>query len=191
MKKRYMRETEDVKMKGMKLPIIKTDKFILRSFRKGDEKSLQENINNKNIAKFTSTIRHPYNIRDAKNWIDRNLKNAKEKNPKKINFVIEKNGEVAGSVGLTKIENGHKAEMGYWLAEKYWGAGIMTRAVKLVAEYGFKKLGLRKIYASVYSFNKGSQKVLKKSGFKLEGILSKHHKKDGKLIDLHVFGRLK
>ena len=114
----------------MKIPVIKSKEFLLRPFRSGDEESLQKNINNKNIAKVTSTIPHPYTLKNAKDWIDRNLKIAKEKNPKEDNFVIGKNGEVAGSISLTKIEIGHKAEMGYWLAEKYWGAGIMTKAAK-------------------------------------------------------------
>lgn len=175
----------------MKLPVIKSKNFILRQFRMGDELSLRRNINNKNIYKNTATVPYPYTTKDAKFWVNRNLNLMKEKNPEVINFVIEKDDEVSGSIGLMSIERGHKAEIGYWLGEKYWGGGIMTRAVKLVTDYGFRNLRLKRIYGHVFSFNLGSQKVLKKSGFKLEGILRKHDKKDGKFIDILVFGKIK
>jgi len=38
------------------IPIIKSEEFILRPFRRGDEKSLAENINNKNIYRDTLSI---------------------------------------------------------------------------------------------------------------------------------------
>jgi len=40
----------------MKPPILKTKNFTLRPIRKGDGKSLQKNINNKKIYKYTATI---------------------------------------------------------------------------------------------------------------------------------------
>ncbi len=175
----------------MKIPIIKSQNFLLRPFRKGDEESLQRNINNKNIYKNTATVPYPYTTKGAKFWVKKNLDLMKVKSPETINFVIEKDGEVAGSIGLMNIERGHKAEIGYWLGEKYWGGGIMTRAVKLVTDYGFKNLRLKRIYGYVFSFNLGSQKVLGKSGFKLEGIMRKESKKDGKFIDTYVFGKIK
>lgn len=153
----------------------------------GDEPSLAKNINNKKIYKNTATIPHPYTIKDAEYWIDANLKSAKNKNPDTVNFAIVIGGNVIGSIGLLNIKINNESKIGYWLAERYWGKGIMPKVVKLITEYGFKKLKLKRIYAEVFSFNKGSKRVLEKSGFKLEKILRKHHKKDGKLIDICLF----
>lgn len=175
----------------MKLPLIKSKNFILRPFRRGDENSLRENINNRKIYENTATVPYPYTVKDAKYWVGRSLKILREKNPEEINFVIEKDGEVAGSISLMKIESGHKAEIGYWLGEKYWGSGIMTEAVRLTSNFGFKKFRLKRIYGEAFSFNVGSRRVLEKSGFKVEGLLKKHFKKDGKFIDLYVFGKVK
>jgi RimJ/RimL family protein N-acetyltransferase len=172
------------------IPIIKSKEFILRPFRKGDEKSLAENINNKNIYRNTLSIPYPYTLKNAQEWVMKSLKEAKKKKPARISFVIEINGGVAGSVGLSKIE-GHKAEIGYWLAEKYWGRGIMTKAVKLVTKFGFDKLKLKRIYAHVFSFNKASKRVLEKAGYKFEGILRKNVKKDGKFLDAYLFAKVK
>ena len=170
--------------------IIKSNKFILRPFKRGDENSLKENINNKKIYRNTLSIPYPYTLKDAKDWITKNLKEMKRKRPNMINFAIDINGEVVGGIGLRKIE-GHKAEIGYWLAEKYWGQGIMTKAVKLVTEFGFKKLKLKRIYAYVFSWNKPSMGVLEKAGYKLEGILRKHIKKNNKFIDTYLFAKVR
>ena len=174
----------------MKIPVIKSKRFILRTFRKGDEESLKENISNKKIARNTLSIPYPYTLKDAKEWIVENLKEEKKKKPTKVNFVIDIRGEVAGSVGFSKIE-GHKAEIGYWLGEKYWGQGIMTEAVKLATKFGFKKLTLKRIYAYVFPWNKASMRVLEKAGYKLEWFLRKHIKKDNKFIDAYLFAKVR
>lgn len=169
--------------------VITSKQFILRPFQKGDEKSLAKNINNKKIYKNTLNIPYPYTLRHAKDWVEKNIKDNKKKNPTTICFVIDINGEVCGSVSL-EIK-GHKAQLGYWLAEKKWGNGIMTTAVKLINKYGFEGLKLRRIYAYVFLFNKASIRVLEKSGYKREGILKKNVKKDNKFIDNYVFAKVK
>ncbi len=133
--------------------VIRAKRFILRPFRKGDEKSLMENISNKIIAKNTLRIPYPYKLKDARWWINHNLKLDKKKQKHEINFAIEIDDEAVGGIGLDRIWQ-HCAEIGYWLGEKYWGQGIMTTAIRLVTEYGFKKLGLRRIYAFVFLWNK-------------------------------------
>ena len=170
--------------------IIHSKKFILRSFRKGDETSLMENINNKKIAKNTLTIPYPYKMKDARSWINHNLKLDKKKKKTEINFAIDIGGKVVGGIGFNKI-HGHCAGIEYWLGEKYWGQGIMTAAVKLVTKYAFEKLGLRRIYAFVFPPNKASAGVLEKAGFKYERKLRKHVLKENKFRDGLLFAKVK
>ncbi len=170
--------------------VIKTGKFILRPYRKGDEKSLAKNINDKKIYRSTLRIPYPYTLKDAKEWVRKNLKEGRKKKPAEMNFVIDINGEVAGGIGLSEIK-GHQAEVGYWIASKYRNKGITTLALKKVTKFGFKKIKLRRIYACVFLFNKPSMKVLKKNGYKLEGILRKEIKKGNKLLDNYLFAKIK
>ncbi|XP_016464107.1 uncharacterized protein LOC107787103 [Nicotiana tabacum] len=59
-----------------------------------------------------------------------------------------------------------RAELGYVLAYKYWGKGIVTRAVKMVATTIFSEWSnLERIEALVDIDNKGLQRVLEKVGF--------------------------
>lgn len=172
------------------MAVIRSKKFILRPFRRGDEQSLIKNINDRVVARNTLTIPYPYRLKDAKWWINRNLKLNRQKKKTSINFAIEIAGEVVGGIGLGKI-CGHSAGIGYWLGKKYRGQGIMTEAVKLVTKYSFEKLGLRRIYAFVFLWNKASAAVLKKNGYKFEGKLRKHAKKGNKFLDDLLFAKVK
>lgn len=173
----------------MRRKIITKD-FILRPFRKDDEFSLAKNINDKEVIQNTIINIYPYKLKDAKDWVKKNLEEDKKRKPKMINFVIDIDGEVAGSVGFVKVEE-YKAEIGYWLAKKYWNKGTMTRAVKLTTKFGFEKLRFRRIYAYTFSFNKRSARVLEKSDYKFEGILKKNTKKGKKFIDDYLFARVR
>tara|TARA_Y100000310_G_scaffold344510_1_gene457654 strand:- start:9850 stop:10368 length:519 start_codon:yes stop_codon:yes gene_type:complete len=169
---------------------IKGKGFTLRYYQKGDEASLQKHINNNKIYRYTCQIPYPYTLKTAKQWVKDNVINNKKRNKEKVNFVIDINGKVVGGVGLFDVRP-HKAEIGYWLGEKYWGQGIIPEAVKLVVDYGFSKMKLSRIYASTMKPNKQSQKVLLKVGFRKEGVMKKYYLKDGKIGDGYLFAKVK
>ena len=67
----------------------------------------------------------------------------------------------------------------------------MTDAVRTYVTYAFSELRLLRLTAHVFEFNVGSARVLEKNGFKLEGRLRKHLRKDDKLLDARIYGLLK
>jgi [ribosomal protein S5]-alanine N-acetyltransferase len=87
--------------------------------------------------------------------------------------------------------NRFSAEIGYWLAEPFWGKGIITQAVKSLTEYAFKKYNFNRIFAGVFEGNKASEKVLQNAGYKLEGIFRKSVFKEGKFLDQYNYSILK
>lgn len=165
-------------------------KFKLRRFKPGDERSLQKNINDKAIARNTLSIPYPYTLKDARAWIRRNLKLYRLKKKKELNLAIDINGEVAGGVGLHINWKHRNAELGYWLARRYWNKGIMTKAVQQFVKYGFS-LGLKRIYAKVFPFNLASQKVLEKAGFSYEGRLKAAARKGNRYYDELLYAKIR
>ena len=92
--------------------IIKTKKFILRPHRRGDEKSLQKNINDINVSRFMSSrVPFPYKIKDAKWWVSHCLKLGRKKNPSEVSFAIDIGGEVIGGLGIMYKGERHMAEI--------------------------------------------------------------------------------
>ena len=105
-------------------------------------------------------------------------------------LAIDIYGSVIGAVALENIKK-HKAELGYWLGKKYWNKGIMTEAIRIMTDIGFKKLKLARIYAYTFPKNTSSRKVLEKNGYKLEGLLRKDELKDGKIYDTTIYAKTK
>jgi len=84
------------------------------------------------------------------------------------------------------------ADISFFIGEKgYWGRGIATEAIKLIAAYGFNKLRLHRLSAGAYVNNLGSIKALEKAGFKEEGTRKESCFYDGKYIDEKIFGIIK
>ncbi|KAH7842207.1 hypothetical protein Vadar_002667 [Vaccinium darrowii] len=85
-----------------------------------------------------------------------------------------------------------RAEIGYALASKYWGKGIVTRAVKIVVSTIFLEwTHLERLEALVDVENLGSQRVLEKSGFHKEGVLRKYVFIKGRSRDMVIFRHLR
>ncbi|CAN4097674.1 unnamed protein product [Withania somnifera] len=84
-----------------------------------------------------------------------------------------------------------RAELGYVLARKYWGKGIVTKAVKMVVSTIFSEWSnLERLEALVDIDNKGSQRVLEKAGFLREGVLRKFKTIKGRSRDEVIYSFL-
>ena len=166
---------------------FKLKKYIIRSWKKEDAPVIAKYANNRSIwLNLRDGFPHPYSIDDANKFIA----NALAKKPETY-FAIGSRKEAIGSIGLTIGQDVHRytAEIGYWLAEPFWGQGIMTEAVQLFAEYAFKKYDLNRIYAEPYTTNSASSRVLEKAGFLYEGRLKANVFKDGKILDQFIFAK--
>lgn len=108
-------------------------------------------------------------------------------------FAITVDGKVVGSIGIFRQVNIHRqtAELGYYIAEEYWGRGIMTEAVKQICDYVFDKSDIIRIYAEPFSHNAASCRVLEKAGFQCEGTLRSNAVKNGKVMDMKMYFLIK
>ena len=108
-------------------------------------------------------------------------------------FAVTADNKVIGSIGVFRQENIHRqtGELGYCIAEEYWGKGIMTEAVKQICTYVFDKSDIIRIYAEPFAYNAASCRVLEKAGFQHEGTLRNNAVKNGKVIDMRMYSLLK
>lgn len=160
----------------------------LRSFRYGDERSMQIYANNAAIwNNLLNSFPHPFTVNDAITWISMN-KN--ELNPVELAITID--DQVVGGIGITQQADVYRfnAELGYWLGEPFWNKGIMTEAVQAMVNYAFDNFKLVRIYARVFEFNVASMHVLEKAGFQKEAITKKAVYKNQTLYDEHLFALL-
>lgn len=103
-------------------------------------------------------------------------------------FIICANelGKDIGSVYLRDIDLQHKrAEFGIFIGEKEWmGHGIGSECIRLITEYGFRELGLHKIFLRVLADNEIAKKSYEKSGFLPEAYLKDEVCINGEYKDL-------
>ncbi|RZJ79231.1 MAG: N-acetyltransferase [Flavobacterium sp.] len=159
--------------------------FELRPFLVSDLASLVKHANNYNIAKnLSNKFPFPYTQDDGIKFINLALSSV----PNEI-FAIVINEEVVGSIGVHPKADIHckNAEIGYWIAEEFWGNGIVPEAVKLMINYGFKSFDITRIYASTYDINIKSQRVLEKSGFVKEAEFKATLYKNGSFYDEVIY----
>jgi len=159
----------------------KLDGLTLRPWKLEDLDTLVKFANNKKIAdNLTDAFPYPY-TRDAGMAYIEAVGNDQ---PVKV-FAIVVDDVPCGSIGIFPQTDVHRksAEMGYWLAEEYWGRGITTEAVKRMIVYGFETFDINRIYARPFSSNLRSQRVLEKAGMRLDGRFEKALFKNGQFLD--------
>jgi RimJ/RimL family protein N-acetyltransferase len=111
----------------------------------------------------------------------------------KLYRTIEINGEASGGIGVMLQTDIYQknAELGYWLAEPYWGNGIISRAIKMIVEDAFQTFDINRVYATPFATNTASQRVLEKAGFTLEARHFKKVFKNGEYLDELIYVKLR
>ncbi len=172
----------------------------LREARDDDVPSLARYANNRAVwINLRDGFPHPYALDDAKRFVAM----IRDHQPPTI-LVIESEGccdgtadsrglpqfragdrEAIGAIGLTLHRDVERvsAELGYWIAEPFWGRGITTAAVRAMVTYAFETFPLTRVYALPYAANVPSARVLEKAGFRLEARMRRAVIKDGRVQD--------
>ncbi|MDE5738001.1 MAG: GNAT family N-acetyltransferase [Oscillospiraceae bacterium] len=163
----------------------------IRKWKLSDASDLALALSNKKIQdNLRDGLPYPYTEQNATEYIQAML--SADEN-KIFAFAITIDNKVIGSISIFRQENIHRrtGELGYYIAEDYWGKGIMTEAVKQICEYVFNHSDMIRIYAEPFAYNSTSCRVLEKAGFQLEGILKNNAVKNGKIIDMKLYALVK
>ncbi len=133
---------------------------------------------------------YPYTEQDGRDYI---LAMISANEDETFAFAVTIDKKVIGSIGIFRQGNIHRrtAELGYYIAEEYWGKGVMTEAVRQACAYVFDKSDIIRIYAEPFTYNIASCRVLEKAGFQYEGTLRSNAVKNGKVIDMNIYSLLK
>ena len=163
----------------------------IRRWELSDARDLAAALSNKKIQdNLRDGLPYPYTEQDGKEFISAML--AANENDT-FAFAITVNGKVIGSIGAFRQTNIHNktAELGYYIAEEYWGKGIMTEVVKQLCDYVFSNTDIIRIYAEPFAYNIASCRVLEKAGFQYEGTLRSNALKNGNVFDMKMYSKLR
>lgn len=170
----------------MRLPLLTCT---VRSLRADDAPAIATHANNRRIwLNLKDRFPHPYALEHAEAFIAY----CQTEDPEST-FAIDVRGEAVGAVGFEHRNDiwRRSVEIGYWLAEPYWGRGIASEAVRAMTDWAFASWDVERVWAGVFAWNPASARVLEKAGFRLEGRLHRSAIKDGQVVDELVYARVR
>jgi [ribosomal protein S5]-alanine N-acetyltransferase len=169
---------------------IESEDIVLKPWILHNARDLAAIANNKHISdNLRDGFPYPYSYNDAVNWLTGTVM---INEPPRF-FAIYFESNLAGSIGLVLKEDIYRknGEIGYFIDEKLWGRGIITKAIKAITSYGFRNFDLERIYAEPFADNTGSRRALEKAGFKCEAVFRRNVIKNGIIKDSCIYSVLK
>lgn len=148
---------------------LTTPRLILRPLADEDIGVIARLANDRQIAFNTASIRYPYHGYWARQFVTRSiLKNIGDQDR---TFVITLRSNPRRTIGLIGVHQvtPDTAVLGYWIGAAYRRLGYTGEAARAVCAMALQHFSIRRIKAQCLKTNRGSQRVLRKSGFKFVG----------------------
>jgi ribosomal-protein-alanine N-acetyltransferase len=149
-------------------PEIKTERLLLRKIEASDSDEILFLRSDTSVNKFIERPenRKTKNKTDAVKFIYEINESFKKNKSITWGITLKNDSKIIGTICLWNFSKINKtAEIGYDLAPKYHGKGIMNEALKMIIDFGFKELKLYKIEALTHVDNENSRRLLENNGF--------------------------
>jgi ribosomal-protein-alanine N-acetyltransferase len=173
-------------------PDLLTGRLVLRSLGSGDALQIATLAGDSRVSEYMLEIPQPYTEPLAREWIVGLAALYDAGADVVFGISLRNSGELIGVTGLMGIQKEHsRAKLGYWIGRAYWNCGYATEAVGALIDFGFRVIGLNRIYAFYMSGNPASGRVMDKCGLRHEGILRQHIRKKGHFVDITVHSILR
>ncbi len=104
---------------------------------------------------------------------------------------IWRGSEFIGGIGTHRIDWLYRrVEIGYWIAQKYQGRGIITAACRAVINHAFAEWRLNRVEIHCATGNEKSCAIPRRLGFQFEGVMREAQLLNGEYQDIHVYAML-
>ena len=173
-------------------PILETKRLILRALQPADSVSLFSVLGDHEVTRYYDDDVF-MSISQAEEQIEAWSAGFRSRRCIRWGITLRERDEIIGTCGYYGFHRLHnRAGIGYELARPFWRNGIMTEALREIIRFGFDKVGLNRIQATVMMANEGSVKLLEGLGFHQEGVLRQYEKWGSKgYVDLLMFSLLR
>jgi ribosomal-protein-alanine N-acetyltransferase len=173
-------------------PTLETERFRLRRITHDDTDALIALYNHPDVVKYL-IIEPPCDNRqraiDMINWM-----NGWFDQRSGLRWAITFHGQniLIGTCGFHFWSPEHRrCDIGYDLNAAYWGRGYTTEIARAVVGWCFENLNLHRVQADCTEGNIGSERVLEKVGFKLEGVWRENTFEHGRFVNITQYGLLR
>jgi RimJ/RimL family protein N-acetyltransferase len=145
-------------------------------------------ISKQDLMPWMDWCNDDYSIDVTREWCENLPRSWEEGENYHFNIFESEGDRYLGGCGLNHINQYYRlANLGYWVRSDRTNEGVATLAAILVAQFGFKELGLRRVEIVTGVENPASRRVAEKTGAQFEGILRKRLKLGDKNIDAAMY----
>jgi ribosomal-protein-alanine N-acetyltransferase len=147
-------------------------------------------MNDPEVTQYLETRYIPQSMENIRRYVERMEGKTDEIF---LAICLKESDQHIGNIKLGPINWIHRfADISLVIGEKeFWGKGLASEAIRLLAKFAFNILNLQKLKAGYYEKNIGSKKAFEKVGFKIEGVLRKQWQIGEKLQDEILLGLLR
>lgn len=104
---------------------------------------------------------------------------------------IVHDGGIIGMVGYPGVDWANRStRIGYWLDEAHQGRGIVTAAVRLLADHALTVWQLNRVEIHVATENRRSRAIAERLGFREEGTLRRAQQVNGRYLHSVIYSML-
>jgi len=161
--------------------VVETDRLAIRWWRKGDEEALFRIFGDPAVHRYSGTV--PYeDVDPARAWLERELDLAPARGFDHWAVVEKASLAVIGSCGFRVGFRPGELELGFTIAQPYWGRRYATEAAACL-RVGFERLGATQILSLTMPENARARRLLQRLGFHLRGV-ERHDGIDGCVYEL-------
>ena len=149
----------------MKLEQIETERLILDSIRESDKEDYFTNISHDKKVLETFICRYAETLEefDFSSYPGRQDLFA---------IRLKETGRLIGIINYFDEKDG-SCEIGYGIGSGYWNRGYATEAVHRFLDFLFREKGLHTVYASFFTGNDASRRVMEKCGMQYSHFVEK------------------
>ncbi|MFM4721014.1 GNAT family N-acetyltransferase [Aeromonas bivalvium] len=109
-----------------------------------------------------------------------------------LTTAIEYQGDLVGIISYNQIDHSlGKVTLGYWLAERWQGNGIVTRACRALIHHAFEEMAMEKVEISAALDNEPSRALCERLGMRQEGIVRRAERLGDRVLDHALYGLLR
>ena len=153
--------------------ILQTERLVLRPFEHTDAPAFHAYMSDPDAMRLTSML--PISLELAQEIVDRIVASqvGTAAPPTSFAIALQSGGPLIGNCRLGRDEDEREvADVAYFLNPRHWRQGYATEAVRALIDYGFERLGLRRVYAVCVPENVASRRVMEKVGMRAEDPLT-------------------
>jgi ribosomal-protein-alanine N-acetyltransferase len=174
-------------------PTLETPRLILRPVGEGDAEAIFRYASNPNVTRYTRFETHR-DMSDAFTFISEfAMKHYADGLPGPFGICWkEKSEDLLGTIGCGWATRVNKTmELGYAIAEEFWGRGIVAEASRAVITHVFANYDVARLQAHCMAENTASARVMEKVGMTFEGRLRQAVFRRGQSWDMVIYSVLR